>query len=46
MGLQHAGEEGKVIDILDVNTDICLWTCIALQDIHKVFMTLSVSGKR
>lgn len=36
---------GKVIDILNVNTEICQCTFIAVQEIHKIFMTLVVSGK-
>lgn len=35
-GLQHAREEGKVVDILDLNTDTYLCKCIAVHKINKL----------
>lgn len=46
MGSRHAREEGKVVYILEVKTDIHLSTCIAIHKTHKVFVALSVSGKK
>lgn len=45
MGSQHAGEVGKSADILDVNTDIHLCKCIAVQMIQSICGLNSIGQK-